>query len=368
VEAQEMLLKWEAKEPEVYGLWETMNGWVYRGFEKTYEQMGVTFDELYYESQTYLLGKEKVQLGIENGVFYRKKDNSVWVDLTEDGLDEKILLRSDGTAVYMTQDIGTAIHRFEAHPGMEKLVYTVGNEQDYHFKVLFLILKKLGFKWAEGCYHLSYGMVDLPSGKMKSREGTVVDADDLMDEMQQTAKKHTQELGKIDGFTEEQAEELYRVVGIGALKYFLLKVDPKKRMLFDPEESIQFHGNTGPFIQYTHARICAIIRKAKEMDYMQGKQNLTFDFELHEHEREVIYLLSLFGEKITEAAIDYSPYVICQYIFDLAKEYNKFYQEVSIFNEPDQDKLMFRIAFSETVARTIKTGMGLMGIEVPERM
>ena len=363
-----MLLSWESKDKEVYGLWQTMNRWVYDGFELTYNQMGVSFDELYYESNTYLLGKEKIQLGLDKETFIQKQDGSVWVDLTKDKLDQKILLRSDGTAVYMTQDIGTAIERFEGHPGMERLVYVVGNEQDYHFKVLFLILGKLGYEWADGCYHLSYGMVDLPSGKMKSREGTVVDADDLMLEMEETARKHTQDLGKIDGFTEDQAQSLYHIVGMGALKYFLLKVDPRKRMLFDPEESIQFHGNTGPFIQYTHARICAILRKAEESGLKPSSDVLTDQIELHDHEREGIYLLSLFGNRIAESAAEYSPSILSQYIFDLAKEYNKFYQEVSIFNEPDKKKLLFRIAFSSIMAKTIRTGMGLLGIDVPERM
>ncbi len=366
LEAHEMLRKWEIKDPETYSLWETMNSWVYDGFDKTYSQMGVDFDKLYYESNTYLLGKKMIAEGLEKGTFYQKDDGSVWVDLTDDGLDEKLLLRSDGTAVYMTQDIGTAIERFKEYEGLEKLVYTVGNEQDYHFKVLFLILKKLGYDWANGCYHLSYGMVDLPSGKMKSREGTVVDADDLMDEMVETAKRHTIELGKIEGFSEEQANELYQTVGLGALKYFLLKVDPKKRMLFDPEESIQFHGNTGPFIQYTHARICAILRKGEEMNLSPSERVVTVS--LHNREIEVIRLLTQFQDKIDEAAHDYSPSLVAQYIFDLAKEYNKFYQEVSIFGEADENKLKLRLNLSRMVAATIKSGMGLLGINVPNRM
>jgi len=366
LEAHEMLRKWEIKDPETYSLWETMNSWVYDGFDKTYSQMGVDFDKLYYESNTYLLGKKMIAEGLEKGTFYQKDDGSVWVDLTDDGLDEKLLLRSDGTAVYMTQDIGTAIERFKEYEGLEKLVYTVGNEQDYHFKVLFLILKKLGYDWANGCYHLSYGMVDLPSGKMKSREGTVVDADDLMDEMVETAKRHTIELGKIEGFSEEQANELYQTVGLGALKYFLLKVDPKKRMLFDPEESIQFHGNTGPFIQYTHARICAILRKGEEMNLSPSERVVTVS--LHNREIEVIRLLTQFQDKIDEAAHDYSPSLVAQYIFDLAKEYNKFYQEVPIFGEADENKLKLRLNLSRMVAATIKSGMGLLGINVPNRM
>jgi len=366
LEAQEMLRMWEAKDPETYSLWEAMNSWVYDGFDQTYNHMGVDFDKLYYESKTYLLGKEIIGEGLQKGIFFKKEDGSVWVDLTDEGLDKKLLLRSDSTAVYMTQDIGTAIERFKEYDGLEKLIYTVGNEQDYHFKVLFLILKKLGYEWAVGCYHLSYGMVDLPSGKMKSREGTVVDADDLMKEMEETAGKHTKELGKIDGFSDEQAQELYHTVGMGALKYFLLKVDPKKRMLFDPEESIQFHGNTGPFIQYTYARISAILRKAFDMDIDFSKM---VDIKtLREHEVEVIMLLTEYKTKIQEAANDYSPSVISQYVFDLAKEYNKFYQEVSIFGETNADKLVFRLQLSRLAADTIKSGMALLGINVPNRM
>ncbi len=365
-EAQEMLLKWEKKDPDVYNLWETMNGWVYEGFDKTYAHMGVDFDKLYYESNTYLLGKEVVAEGLEKGIFYKKNDGSVWVDLTEEGLDQKLLLRSDGTAVYMTQDIGTAIERFKEFPRLERLVYTVGNEQDYHFKVLFLILKKLGYNWAGGCFHLSYGMVDLPTGKMKSREGTVVDADDLMHEMEETAKKHTQELGKIDGFNEEQANALYRTVGLGALKYFLLKVDAKKRMLFNPEDSIQFQGNTGPFIQYTYARISAIVRKAEEMG-LTDNDPVVVDSILP-HEREIIFLLTQFEDRIKEAATEFSPSAIAQFVFDLAKEYNKFYQEISIFGETDNNKKIFRVALSRIVAKTINQAMFLLGIDVPERM
>lgn len=368
LEAQEMLRKWEAHDKEVYDLWTTMNGWVYEGFDQTYEKMGVTFDKLYYESNTYLLGKEAVKIGLEKGVFYQKEDGSVWIDLTEDGLDHKLLLRSDGTAVYMTQDIGTAIERFKEFPGQEKLVYTVGNEQDYHFKVLFLILKKLGYQWADGCYHLSYGMVDLPSGKMKSREGTVVDADDLMDEMVQTAGDHTKELGKIDGFSESQARELYDTLGLGALKYFLLKVDPKKRMLFDPQESIEFQGNTGPFIQYTHARISAILRRAEDLKVDFQSESCLDNVPLETVEKDLIYLISEYPERIKSAAVEYSPSVIAQYCFDLAKEYNRFYAELSIFNESDPDKVCLRVKLSQQVARTIKSGMALLGINVPEKM
>lgn len=366
LEAQGMLRKWEAKDPEVYALWEKMNGWVYDGFNATYKQMGVEFDKLYYESDTYLLGKDEVEAGLKGGQFFEKEDGSVWIDLTADGLDEKIVRRSDGTAVYMTQDIGTAIQRNKEYEGLEKMVYTVGNEQDYHFKVLFLILQKLGYDWAEGLYHLSYGMVDLPSGKMKSREGTVVDADDLMAEMMQTAEDHTRELGKIEGFTEEQAQELYETLGLGALKYFLLKVDPKKRMLFDPKESIEFQGNTGPFIQYTHARISAIKRRAEELgvDYKEVVSGLALDTQ----ESDLIFLLSDMKSKIALAADEYSPSIIAQYVYDLAKEYNKFYAEKQIFGDDDEKVTQLRVALSAQVARQINYGMSLLGIKVPERM
>ncbi|MBL6445281.1 arginine--tRNA ligase [Fulvivirga sp. 29W222] len=367
-EAQEMLLKWEQKEPETYALWQKMNGWVYSGFDVTYHQMGVDFNKLYYESETYLLGKDEVLKGVDKGIFFKKEDGSVWVDLTDEGLDQKLLLRADGTSVYMTQDIGTAILRFRDFPEIAKQIYTVGNEQEYHFKVLFIILDKLGYEWAKECYHLSYGMVDLPTGKMKSREGTVVDADDLMQEMIDTAHEHTEELGKIEGFTEEQAEELYETLGIGALKYFLLKVDPKKRMLFDPNESIQFHGNTGPFIQYTHARISAILRKAGQLGVNPSTEDIAGFGNLHAIEKNVIYLLNDYTNKVREAGVNYSPDIIAQYVYDLAKEYNRFYQEVSIFNEEDQQALKFRIAFSKVVAETISKAMGLLGISVPERM
>ncbi|UII23643.1 arginine--tRNA ligase [Fulvivirga ligni] len=367
-EAQELLKKWEAKDPETYQLWETMNGWVYSGFDVTYNTMGVDFDKLYYESETFLLGKDEVLKGLEQGIFFKKEDGSVWVDLTDDGLDQKLLLRADGTSVYMTQDIGTAILRFRDFPKIAQQIYTVGNEQEYHFKVLFIILDKLGYEWAKECYHLSYGMVDLPSGKMKSREGTVVDADDLMQEMTDTARQHTEELGKIEGFSEDQATELYHTLGIGALKYFLLKVDPTKRMLFDPNESIQFQGNTGPFIQYTHARISAILRKAEQIGVEATEEDLKKLTSLQPSEKNVIFMLNDYMKKLAEAGANYSPDIIAQYVYDLAKEYNRFYQEVSIFNEDDQTALKFRIAFSKIVAQTIAKAMGVLGIVVPERM
>ena len=368
VEAQEMLLKWEAQDPEVYALWGKMNGWVYAGFEDTYQRMGVDFDKLYYESETYLIGRDRVMEGLEKGVFYKKEDGSIWVDLTDEGLDQKLLLRSDGTSVYMTQDIGTAIIRYEDYPDLSQLIYTVGNEQEYHFKVLFLILKKLGYKWAEACYHLSYGMVDLPSGKMKSREGTVVDADDLIQQMADTAKSRTEELGKIEGFTEEQANALYETLGLGAIKYFLLKVDPKKRMLFNPEESIEFQGNTGPFIQYTYARISAIVRKAVQLDIDIAAIDYSQITDLHETERDLIYAISQYPEKLALAANEYSPAVVAQYVYDIAKEYNRFYAEVSIFSEDDVEKRKFRVGLSALAAETIKVNMDLLGINVPNRM
>ena len=368
LEAQEMLKKWEAKDPEVYALWERMNGWVYDGFNTTYERMGVDFDKLYYESDTYLVGRDRVMEGLEKGVFFKKEDGSVWVDLTDEGLDEKLLLRKDGTSVYMTQDIGTALMRFDDYPTLSQLIYTVGNEQEYHFKVLFLILKKLGYSWAQACYHLSYGMVDLPTGKMKSREGTVVDADDLIQQMADTAEARTKELGKIDGFTEEQASELYEMLALGAVKYYLLKVDPRKRMLFNPEESIEFQGNTGPFIQYTHARIRAILRKASQLGV--ETQSINFDGirSIHETEKELIQLLSQYQEKLQQAAEQYAPSVIAQFVYEVAKQYNRFYTELSIFNESDELLQKLRVALSELTAETIKRCMGLLGINVPERM
>lgn len=363
VEAQEMLIKWENGDAATVALWKKMNAWVYKGFEVTYKNLGVDFDALYYESNTYLLGKDVVAQGIEKGVFYKKDDGSVWCDLTDEGLDEKIVLRSDGTAVYMTQDIGTAIQRVNDMKDVGGMVYTVGNEQDYHFQVLFLILKKLGFDWAKNLFHLSYGMVDLPSGKMKSREGTVVDADDLMVEMTETAKTISEELGKLDGYSEAEKNDLYKTIGLGALKYFILKVDPKKRILFDPKSSVDFQGNTGPFIQYTYARIQSIIRKAT-FDY-----SLTIkELELHEKEKDLIKQLTLFPEIVQLAATNYSPAIIANYTYDLVKEFNSFYQNVSILGEENHQKKIFRVQISKKVADTIKQAFSLLGIQVPERM
>lgn len=366
--ATDMLRKWEAKDSETVALWKMMNGWVYSGFDATYKKMGVDFDKLYYESDTYLLGKEEVLKGLDAGVFFKKEDGSVWVDLTADGLDQKVLLRADGTSVYMTQDIGTAILRFRDFPKIEGQIYTVGNEQEYHFKVLFLILGKLGYEWARKCYHLSYGMVDLPTGKMKSREGTVVDADDLMAEMIKEAEKQTRELGKIEGLSDAEANELFEMIGLGALKFFLLKVDPKKRMLFDPNESIQLQGFTGPFIQYTHARIKAILRKAVSMNISVQVDDVSKIASLEASEREILFLLTAYEQKVQEAANLYSPAVIANYAYELAKTYNQFYQTIPIFNEAYQAKLKFRIAMSEMVAHVIKHAMSLLGIHVPERM
>jgi arginyl-tRNA synthetase len=362
LEAQEMLLKWEAGDEAVVSLWKTMNAWVYEGFNKTYQELGVDFDKNYYESITYLLGKDVVTIGLEKGVFYKKEDGSVWIDLTADGLDEKIVLRSDGTAVYMTQDIGTAIERFKDFD-LSELVYTVGNEQDYHFKVLFLILKKLGFEWANNLYHLSYGMVDLPSGKMKSREGTVVDADDLMQEMVDTARNISQELGKLEGYSQPEKEVLYKIIGMGALKYYILKVDPKKRILFDPEESVDFNGNTGPFIQYTYARIQSIIRKA---DFDFSTEITAID--LHEKERELIKQIQQFPEIIQNAAKNHSPALIANYTYDLVKEYNSLYQSLPILGSENENEKILRTQLSAKVGEIIKTAFKLLGIEVPERM
>ena len=363
LEAQEMLLKWEAGDTAVKALWSTMNQWVYDGFATTYKNLGVDFDSYYYESNTYLLGKDVVQVGLDKGIFERDPDGSVWIDLTDEGLDRKIVLRSDGTAVYMTQDIGTAIQRVKDMSDVGGMVYTVGNEQDYHFKVLFLILKKLGFDWASSLYHLSYGMVDLPSGKMKSREGTVVDADDLMQEMTDTAQKIAEDLGKLDEYSAEEKAALYKTIGLGALKYYILKVDPKKRILFNPEESVDFAGNTGPFIQYTYARIQSIIRKA------------AFDFsapstlnELNEKEKELIKQLELFPEVIQNGAQYHSPALIANYTYELVREYNSFYQAVSILGEEDLQKKVFRVQLSKKVADTIAAAFSLLGINVPERM
>ncbi len=363
--AVDMLQKWEQKDPGIVSLWKTMNGWVYEGFEATYNKMGVTFDKLYFESETYLLGKAEVLKGVEQGVFFKKDDGSVWVDLTEDGLDQKVLLRSDGTSVYMTQDIGTAIHRFRDFPKISKQVYTVGNEQEYHFKVLFLILGKLGYEWAKECYHLSYGMVDLPSGKMKSREGTVVDADDLMDEMVAEAERQTRELGKIEEMSDQEATALFEMIGLGALKFYLLKVDPKKRMMFNPNESIQLQGHTGPFIQYTHARIRSIVRKAATLQMPDGPVTLSA---LLPNERNLISLLSIYPNRVRDAAKDYSPSIIANYAYDLAKEYNQFYQSIPIFAETDQQKIKLRVSLSEQVGQVISKAMNLLGIKVPERM
>ncbi|MRX38675.1 arginine--tRNA ligase [Flavobacterium sp. LC2016-23] len=363
MEAQDMLKKWEAGDEKVITLWKMMNQWVYDGFATTYANLGVNFDKYYYESNTYLLGKDVVQVGLDRGVFEKDPDGSVWIDLTDEGLDRKIVLRSDGTAVYMTQDIGTAIQRVKDMPDVGGMVYTVGNEQDYHFKVLFLILKKLGFDWASSLYHLSYGMVDLPSGKMKSREGTVVDADDLMQDMTDTAKQISEDLGKLDSYSAEEKEKLYKTIGLGALKYYILKVDPKKRILFNPEESVDFAGNTGPFIQYTYARIQSIIRKA-DFDF-SSKTDTTA---LHEKEKELVKQIELFPEVIQNAAQNHSPALIANYTYDLVKEYNSFYQSVHILGEVDLTKKVFRVQLSQKVAEVIKAAFTLLGIEVPERM
>ena len=362
LKAQEMLRLWEQGDPETLALWRQMNQWVYDGFEVTYHNLGVSFDRNYYESETYLLGKDIVQRGLDEGVFYRKEDGSVWIDLTAEGLDEKLVLRSDGTSVYITQDLGTATKRIEEDfPKVEGMIYTVGNEQDYHFKVLFLILQKLGYTWAKNLYHLSYGMVELPNGKMKSREGTVVDADDLMEEMVQVAQELSQELGKLEGYSDQQKEQLYRVIGLGALKYYILKVDPKKKIAFNPQESIDFQGNTGPFIQYTYARIQSILRRAETCE-------LPKSVSLHPKEKEIIKLLSLFPEVVQNAADTYSPALIANYVYDLVKEFNSFYQNVSILGEEDTDKRSLRVQLSRKVGEVIAIGFDLLGIEVPERM
>ena len=363
LEAQEMLLKWEAGDDAVITLWKTMNQWVYDGFAISYKNLGVDFDAYYYESNTYLLGKNVVQIGLDKGVFEKDPDGSVWIDLTEEGLDRKIVLRSDGTAVYMTQDIGTAIQRVKDYPDVGGMVYTVGNEQDYHFKVLFLILKKLGFDWSKNLFHLSYGMVDLPSGKMKSREGTVVDADDLMQEMTATAQKIAEDLGKLDTYSPEEKAKLYNTIGLGALKYYILKVDPKKRILFNPEESVDFAGNTGPFIQYTYARIQSIIRKVN-FDYNVASSVV----EMHEKEKELVKQLELFPEVIQNAAQHHSPALIANYTYDLVREYNSFYQAVSVLGEEDLNKKIFRVQLSKKVADVIASSFKLLGINVPERM
>lgn len=367
VAAQEMLRQWEAGNPEVIKLWKQMNGWVYDGFAVTYKNLGVDFDSYYYESNTYLLGKDIVERGLEQGVFFKKEDGSVWCDLTADGLDEKLVLRADGTSVYMTQDMGTATQRVKDYPDVKGMVYTVGNEQDYHFKVLFLILKKLGYDWASHLYHLSYGMVDLPSGKMKSREGTVVDADDLIAEMEQTAKEISQELGKLDGYTEAQKEALYHTIGLGALKYYILKVDPKKRILFDPKESIDFQGNTGPFIQYTYARIQSIMRKYAEMG---GRNEAVVEKVngLHEKEKALLKSITLFPSVVQDAADSYSPAIIANYVYDLVKDFNSFYQNVSILGEEEESKRDFRVMLSKKIGEIIAESFKMLGIQVPERM
>ena len=363
LEAREMLQKWEAGDAEVRALWTTMNGWVYDGFDITYNRLGVDFDKLYYESNTYLTGKDLVESGVEQGIFQKREDSSIWCDLTEEGMDQKLLLRSDGTAVYMTQDLGTAKLRYEDWPALNQLIYTVGNEQDYHFKVLFLILGKLGFDWAKNCYHLSYGMVDLPSGKMKSREGTVVDADDLMDEMVDTARSQSEERGKLEGMNSKEANELFETLGLGALKYFMLKVDPKKRMLFNPAESIDMQGNTGPFIQYTHARIKSVLRKA-EVETMAVPQ---LDA-INANERALIQLLNQYPETIKQAGDEYSPAVIANYTYELAKEYNTFYHECPILIEEDENVKSLRLAISGMTSDVISSSMKLLGVSVPDRM
>ena len=365
-EAREMLVKWEAGDPEVRALWTMMNNWVYAGFDETYRKMGVSFDKIYYESNTYLEGKEKVMEGLEKGFFYKKEDGSVWADLTGEGLDHKLLLRADGTSVYMTQDIGTAKLRFADYP-IDKMIYVVGNEQNYHFQVLSILLDKLGFEWGKSLVHFSYGMVELPEGKMKSREGTVVDADDLMEEMIATAKETSQELGKLDGLTREEADDIARIVGLGALKYFILKVDARKNMTFNPKESIDFNGNTGPFIQYTYARIQSVLRKAAESGIVIPAQ-LPTGIELSEKEEGLIQMVADFAAVVTQAGTDYSPSVIANYTYDLVKEYNQFYHDFSILREENEAVKVFRVALSANVAKVVRLGMGLLGIEVPARM
>lgn len=361
-EAKQMLVKWEAKDPEIYALWQKMNSWVYAGFNETYAKMGVQFDRLYFESETYILGKDLVQEGLEKGVFYQKDDQSVWIDLTADGLDHKLLLRSDGTSVYMTQDVGTAVDRFKDYSNLSGIIYTVGNEQDYHFKVLFLILDKLGYSWAKNCFHLSYGMVDLPTGKMKSREGTVVDADDLMDEVIASAKEMTLERGHLDGLSADEKETLYKNIGLGGLKYYLLKVDPRKRMLFNPEESIELNGNTGPFIQYTHARIQSLLQKVTQVPTLEMVE------EIHPSELEIIKKLLDFPTVIQQAADELAPSHIANYAYDLVKLYNQFYQQLNVLNEENDTIRAFRICLSENVGKVIKNSLHLLGIQAPNKM
>ena len=365
-EAREMLVKWEAGDPEIRGLWEMMNNWVYAGFDETYKKMGVSFDKIYYESNTYLEGKEKVMEGLEKGFFFKKEDGSVWADLTAEGLDHKLLLRGDGTSVYMTQDIGTAKLRFADYP-IDKMIYVVGNEQNYHFQVLSILLDKLGFEWGKSLVHFSYGMVELPEGKMKSREGTVVDADDLMEEMISTAKETSQELGKLDGLTQEEADDIARIVGLGALKYFILKVDARKNMTFNPKESIDFNGNTGPFIQYTYARIQSVLRKAAESGILIPEQ-IPVGIELSEKEEGLIQMVADFAAVVKQAGEDYSPSIIANYTYDLVKEYNQFYHDFSILREENEAVKIFRISLSANVAKVVRLGMNLLGIEVPSRM
>ena len=368
LEAQEMLRKWEVGDAEVVALWKKMNEWVYEGFEETYKAIGVDFDSYYYESDTYLLGKDIIEDGLEKGVFFTKEDGSVWCDLTDEGMDEKLVLRGDGTAVYITQDLGTAVQRVEDYPDIGGMIYTVGNEQDYHFRVLFLILKKLGYSWAENLFHLSYGMVDLPGGRMKSREGTVVDADDLISEMTETARKISEELGKIDALSQNEKEALYRLIGLGALKYFILKVDPKKRILFNPEESVDFQGNTGPFIQYTYARIQSILRRAADVcPEVLGNVDLSA-VALHEKEKELLKILQQYPETIQLAAENHSPALIANYTYDLVREFNSFYQNVPILATEDDAEKAFRVKLSKAVGEVIKSAFGLLGIQVPERM
>lgn len=363
IEAQQMLQKWEAGDKETIDLWKMMNGWVYDGMNKTYATLGVDFDKMYYESNTYILGKELVKEGLEKGVFYKKDNGSVAIDLSKDGLDEKIVLRSDGTSVYITQDMGTAIDRFKEFPKLNQLIYTVGNEQEYHFKVLFLILQKLGYSWAKECYHLSYGMVELPEGKMKSREGTVVDADDLLDEMFTTAEQTTKELGKVEGFNDEELQALYSIIGSGALKYFILKVDPKKKMLFDPKESIDFNGNTGPFIQYTYARIQSVLQKAGSTEF-----KVSDAIQLNELERELVRWIYEFPSVLEESAKQYNPSLIANYIYELTKTFNRFYHDHTILKEENENIKQFRLALAKQCGHIIKQGMKLLGIEVPNRM
>jgi len=370
LEAQEMLRKWEAGDAEVVALWTKMNQWVYDGFAETYTNLGVDFDSYYYESNTYLLGKEVVQFGLEKGIFEKDPDGSVWIDLTAEGLDRKIVLRSDGTAVYMTQDIGTAIQRVKDYPDVGGMVYTVGNEQDYHFKVLFLILKKLGYAWANKLYHLSYAMVDLPSGKMKSREGTVVDADDLMDEVTAAAAEETSKLGKIEEFSSDELKQLYETLGFGALKYFILKVDPEKRMLFNPAESVEIHGNTGPYIQYVHARICSVLKRASQMAQLNDYRNMALEsvVSMNDKERELAINILRFKETVETAAEKLSPAIVANYVYELAKSFNQFYHDNSIISEGELETSRFRLCLADACALTIKKSLNLLGIKAPERM